>query len=203
MTKSPARVADDAVVDERARLLAGTVVWNLSQVREGAVVGKDCTIGRNVYIGAGVQVADRVKIQNNCLIYEPAFVESGVFIGPAVVFTNDAHPRAITPSGQVKAASDWDAVGVTVRQGASIGARAVCVAPVEVGRWALVAAGAVVTRDVPNFAMVAGVPAAFKGWVGKTGRRLQRISDSSFRCPDTGEIFSEIDGDLEEEGCNK
>jgi len=93
-------------------------------------------------------------------------------VAPAAVFTNDLSPRAVTPSGALKTADDWDAVGVTVRTGASIGARAVCIAPITIGRWAMVAAGAVVTRDVPDFALVAGVPARQVGWVDRAGQRV-------------------------------
>ena len=99
-------------------------------------------------------MGDHCKVQNNALIYEPAWLEDGVFVGPAAVFTNDRFPRAITPDGSLKKAADWDPVGVRVRYGASIGAKAVCVAPVTIGRWALVAAGSVVVTDVPDFALV-------------------------------------------------
>ena len=127
-------------------------------MREGARVGEDCIIGRGAYVGPGVVVGDRCKIQNHALLYEPAVLEDGVFVGPAVVFTNDYFPRAVTPEGLLKSADDWHAVGVTVRTGASIGARAVCIAPVTIGAWAMVAAGAVVTSDVAPFALVVGRP---------------------------------------------
>jgi acetyltransferase-like isoleucine patch superfamily enzyme len=140
-------------------------------------------------------VGDRCKIQNHALVYEPAVLEDGVFVGPAVVFTNDYFPRAVTPEGELKSAEHWQAVAVTVREGASIGARAVCVAPVTIGRWALVAAGAVVTRDVPDFALVAGVPARRVGWVGRAGVPL--VEDGSdWRCPVTGRGFGLIAEDV-------
>ncbi|MEV7759277.1 acyltransferase [Microbacterium sp. NPDC089180] len=176
----------------------GTSVWHLAQVREGAVVGIGCVIGRGVYIGSGVQVGDNCKIQNHALVYEPARLERGVFVGPAVVFTNDTHPRAVNPDGSPKSATDWTPVGVTVREGASIGAHATCVAPVVVGRWATVAAGAVVTKDVPDFALVAGVPAKRIGWVGPAGVPLAQ-HDGVWTCPRTGARFVELDGALKEE----
>ena len=132
-------------------------------------MGSNCTIGRGAYVGPGVVVGPNCKLQNYALVYEPARLADGVFVGPAAVLTNDLHPRAVTPDGTLKGSEDWDAVGVTVGTGASIGARAVCVAPVSVGAWATVAAGAVVTRDVPDYAVVVGVPAT-AGGLGGRGR---------------------------------
>ncbi|WP_158372222.1 acyltransferase [Cellulosimicrobium cellulans] len=187
-----------ADVSPDARVGARTRIWHLAQVREGAVIGDDCIVGRGAYIGSGVRIGARTKIQNHALVYEPAEIEDGVFIGPAVVLTNDEYPRAVTPEGDLKSASDWHAVGVTVRHGASIGARSVCVAPVEIGRWALVAAGAVVVHDVPDHALVAGVPARRIGWVGRAGRPL--VADGElWRCPETGDLYRENeDGTLHE-----
>jgi len=105
-------------------------------VREGARIGDDCIIGRGAYVGAGVVLGNACKIQNYALVYEPARLGEGVFIGPAAVLTNDQFPRSVAPDLSLKGAADWEAVGVTIGDGASIGARAVCVAPVTVGRWA-------------------------------------------------------------------
>jgi UDP-2-acetamido-3-amino-2,3-dideoxy-glucuronate N-acetyltransferase len=121
-----------------------------------------------------------------------------VFVGPAAVLTNDVYPRAVNPDGTLKSAHDWTAVGVEVREGASIGARAVCVAPVVVGRWATVAAGAVVTSDVPDFALVVGVPARRIRWVGRAGVPLEPVGDGEFRCPATDARYVEKDGVLTE-----
>lgn len=192
-------VHDTADVDDRAVVGDGTLVWHLAQIREHAVVGKSCVIGRGAYVGPGVRIGDRVKIQNHALVYEPAVVEDGAFIGPAVVFTNDYFPRSVEPDGRLKDHDDWEAVPVIIREGASVGARAVCVAPVTVGRWAMVAAGAVVTRDVADFALVAGVPARRIGWVGRAGLPLTPIDDTRWSCPRTATTYIERDDLLMEE----
>ncbi len=132
-------VAPSADVEPGAQVGDGTRIWPLAQVRAGARVGRDCVLGRGAYVGPGAVVGDRSKLRNHALVYEPAVLEDGVFVGPAVVLTNDSYPRAVTPEGRLQDADDWTAVGVTVREGASIGARAVCVAPVTIGRWSLVA----------------------------------------------------------------
>jgi len=192
-----ANVKPTAQVDDRATLGSGTTVWELAQVRENATLGEQCIVGRGAYIGSGVQIGDRVKIQNHALVYEPAQVADGVFIGPAAVLTNDEFPRAVAPDGSLKSGADWTPVGVTIDEGASIGARAVCVAPVRIGAWALVAAGAVVTKDVPPHALVVGVPARRIAWVGRAGRPLDDQGDGTFTCPETGETYRETDGRLE------
>jgi len=196
------RIAPTADVDATAQVGEGCAIWDLAQVREGAVLGEDCVLGRGSYIGSDVHVGARCKIQNYALVYEPARLGDGVFVGPAAVLTNDTYPRAVTPSGELKSAEDWSPVAVTVEDGASIGARAVCVAPVRIGRWALVAAGAVVTRDVPDHALVAGTPARQVGWVGRTARSLREDPPGTWSCPDTGDSYRERDGRLElvEEG---
>ncbi|MGW5352782.1 acyltransferase [Streptomyces sp. NPDC004031] len=194
------RVQPTAQVDETAQVGAGSSVWELAQIREQAVLGTGCVVGRGAYVGTGVVIGDNVKLQNYALVYEPARLGDGVFVGPAAVLTNDQYPRSVDPDGKQKRGGDWEAVGVVVAEGASLGARSVCVAPVSVGRWALVAAGAVVTRDVPDFALVAGVPAKRLGWVGRAGVRLtERDGEPGvWQCPQTGELYDEADGVLTE-----
>ena len=178
-----AEVEASALVDPSAS------VWGLAQIRAGASIGPETIVGRGAYIGTGVQVGARVKIQNYALVYEPATVGDGAFIGPGAILTNDQHPRAITPEGALKSASDWTATGVVVREGASVGAGAICIAPVTIGAWALVGAGSVVTRDVPDYALVVGSPARQVGWVGRTGMRLAEVGTGRWTCPSTGETY--------------
>jgi UDP-2-acetamido-3-amino-2,3-dideoxy-glucuronate N-acetyltransferase len=196
---SVAFFAPDALVSETAAIGTGTRIWGLVQVREGARLGTSCIIGRGAYIGSGVQIGDNCKVQNDALIYEPAQLGNGVFVGPAAVLTNDLFPRAVNPDGSLKSGSDWEPVGVVVEDGASIGARAVCVAPITIGAWAMVAAGAVVTKDVAPFSLVRGVPARHVGWVGRSGMALQKSGDV-FVCPVTGEIYEEAAGSLRMKG---
>ncbi|MFD1574942.1 acyltransferase [Agromyces cerinus subsp. nitratus] len=190
-------IADSADVSAEAVIGDGSKIWHLAQVRENASLGANCIIGRGAYIGSGVVLGDNCKVQNYALVYEPATLGRGVFIGPAVVLTNDTYPRAIAPDGSLKSAHDWTPVGVTIHDGASIGARAVCVAPVTIGRWATVAAGAVVTKDVPDFALVAGVPARRIRWVGKAGVPLVEQGDL-WVCPETGDRYIEDNETLRE-----
>ncbi len=196
LTLGPPQIATSADIDPRASIGDGGFVWHLAQVREYARVGNGSIIGRGAYIGPGVIMGRNCKVQNYALVYEPALLEDGVFIGPSVVFTNDVFPRATNPDGSRKSDDDWVAVGVTVRRGASIGARAVCIAPITIGRWALVAAGAVVTKDVADFALVAGVPARRVGWVGRSGTPLHDDGDGRWSCPATGETYLESEGTL-------
>ena len=191
-----ATVKETAQVDPTARLGDGTTVWELAQVRERAVLGTGCIVGRGAYVGTGVEIGDNVKLQNYALVYEPARLGDGVFVGPAAVLTNDEYPRSVDPEGNLKRGADWEPVAVVVGEGASLGARSVCVAPVRIGRWALVAAGAVVTRDVPDHALVAGVPARRIGWVGRAGVRLVEDGAGRWRCPATDELYLEQDGRL-------
>ena len=126
--------APTAEVDERATVGDGTRVWHLGVVREDAAIGTNCSIARGAYVGPGVRIGDNCKLQMYSLVYEPAVLGDGVFVGPHVVLTNDVHPRAVTVDGRLKGAADWDEVAVHIEEGAAIGARAVCVAPVRIGR---------------------------------------------------------------------
>ena len=189
-------IHETADVDDLASVDVGSKVWQYAQVRENARIGRNCIIGRGAYVGIGVKMGDNCKVQNYALVYEPATLGDGVFIGPAVVLTNDHFPRAISEDGTLKSADDWHAVGVDIRQGASIGANATCIAPVVIGRWALVGAGSVVLKDVPDFALVVGSPARRIGWVGTAGHPLAQDSTGDWVCPQTGGRYREVETNI-------
>lgn len=166
------RVHRTAEVSESATIGEGASIWHQAQVRERAVIGPNCIIGKGAYVDADVHVGANCKIQNYSCVYHGTTLEDGVFVGPEVVFTNDRYPRAINPDGTIKGDSDWEVGPTLVKYGAAIGSRSVIVPGVTIGRWALVAAGSVVTKDVPDHALVAGVPARPIGWVCVCARPL-------------------------------
>jgi UDP-2-acetamido-3-amino-2,3-dideoxy-glucuronate N-acetyltransferase len=185
-------ISPDAIISPSAR------VWDYSQIRENAKIDENTIIGSYVYVDANVRIGKNCKIQNRALIYDPSVIHDGVFVGPGVILTNDRNPRAIQIRGEIKDASDWEKVGVEVFEGASIGSGAICIAPLRVGKWALVGAGSVVTKDVKDFALVVGNPARQVGWVGQSGIPLKQISDSVFECPKTLTRFEVINSELHE-----
>jgi UDP-2-acetamido-3-amino-2,3-dideoxy-glucuronate N-acetyltransferase len=182
-------IDSSAIVDDGAALGAGTRVWHFSHVCSGARIGMRCSLGQNVYIGNDVRVGDNVKIQNNVSVYDAVTIEDDVFCGPSMVFTNVYNPRAaVVRKDEYRR--------TLVQRGATIGANATIVCGVTLGRYAFIAAGAVVTRDVPAYALMAGVPARQQGWISRHGERLAIAPgvDGSATCPHTGDTYTVRDG---------
>jgi acetyltransferase-like isoleucine patch superfamily enzyme len=169
MTLAAPSVHPTATVEDGAVVGPGTRIWHRAHVRDGSRIGAECTIGFSVYVDTGVVVGDRCKIQNHANLYRGLVVEDEVFIGPSATFTNDRYPRATS--------EDWEVLPTLVRRGASIGANATVTCGVEIGPWATIGAGAVVTRDVPAQGLVLGTPAGLAGWMCVCGRRLARLGE--------------------------
>ncbi len=214
MIDPSARVHATADLESDVSVGTGTSIWHRAQVRTGARIGRDCIIGRDAFIDEGVILGDRVKIQNGALVYHGVTVGDGVFIGPGAILTNDRNPRATTSAGDLARAKDWAVSPIHLAEGASIGAAAVVVAGCDVGRYAMVGAGAVVTHTVPAHALVVGNPARVLGWACVCGQRLHdstghaapatrdRYSiDPELVCPLCGRRyrFSADDGSLQEQ----
>lgn len=155
---------ETAVIDEPCLILDGTKIWHWCHVMEDATIGRNCTLGQNVFVGRKAIIGDRVKIQNNVSVYEGLIIDSDVFIGPSVVFTNVKYPRAFEPADAFQAT--W------VKHGATIGANATILPGIVIGEYAMIGAGAVVTRNVPPYALMVGNPARQVGWVDQEGRQV-------------------------------
>ena len=176
--KKPAFVHESAYVDQPTTIGDGTKVWHFAHVLANCTIGEDCVLGQNVVVGPDVTVGDRCKIQNNVSLYKGVQLGDGVFCGPSCVFTN-----VLTPRAEVERKAEF--APTPVGNGATIGANATIVCGHSIGAYAMVAAGAVVTKDVPNYALVAGVPARRIGWVSREGERL----GDDLTCRRTGEVY--------------
>lgn len=185
---------------ESARIGDNTKIWSLAQVRDHAVIGENCIIGRNVFIDEGVTLGNNCKVQNNALLYAGVTLEDGVFVGPAVCFTNDKLPRAINPDGTLKSAQDWIVGKTLVRYGAAVGAQSVVVTGVTLGRFCLVGSGSVVTKDVPDFGIVVGNPARQVGYACRCATRLVAAETNSadYTCPSCSRRYRLLNKQLTE-----
>jgi UDP-2-acetamido-3-amino-2,3-dideoxy-glucuronate N-acetyltransferase len=161
------------IISKKAKVAGGTRIWHYAQVREGASIGESCNIGKNVYIDKDVKIGNKVKIQNNSSIYHGSVLEDCVFIGPHVCLTNDISPRSANEDGSVKNDSDWQQGKILIKYGASIGAGSVILPNLTIGQYAMVGAGSVVTKDIPDYALAYGNPAKICGFVDKKGNRVQ------------------------------
>lgn len=186
-------VHESSYVDEGAVIGEGTKIWHFSHVQKGARIGRNCSMGQNVNISNNVIIGDGVKLQNNVSVYEGVELEDYVFCGPSMVFTNDLTPRAKYPKGPAGYKK------TLLKTGCTVGANATVVCGHTLGKWSMVAAGAVVTKDVKDYALVAGVPAVQIGWVCECGTRL----DETYRCPSCGKTYRETDNNLTETENNK
>ena len=175
---------DSAIVDEGARIGSGTRIWHFSHICAGAVIGRNVTLGQNTFVGNVVVIGDNCKIQNNVSVYDNVTLEEGVFCGPSMVFTNVYNPRSF-----VSRKDEYRAT--LVKRGATLGANCSIVCGVTIGRFAFVGAGAVVNRDVPDYALMVGVPARQVGWMSEFGAQLELPLSGSAeaQCPDTGAIY--------------
>jgi UDP-2-acetamido-3-amino-2,3-dideoxy-glucuronate N-acetyltransferase len=178
---------ESAYVDEPCEIGAGTKIWHFCHVSAGARLGERCILGQNVFVADGVVVGNNVKIQNNVSLYTGVELEDDVFCGPSCVFTNVINPRS-----QIVRHSQY--MRTLVRRGVSIGANATIVCGATVGRYAFIAAGAVVRGDVPDYALMAGVPAVRKGWMSRHGYRLQEADgEGNLVCPESGWRYREAE----------
>jgi len=175
---------ETAIVDEGARIGEGTRIWHWAHICGGAVIGRGCSLGQNVFVGNRVHIGNKVKIQNNVSVYDGVTLEDDVFCGPSMVFTNVFNPRAaISRKNEYR--------DTRVERGATLGANCTIVCGVTIGEYAFVGAGTVITRDVPAFALMVGVPARQTGWMSRYGERLELPldGDEEATCPHTGERY--------------
>jgi UDP-2-acetamido-3-amino-2,3-dideoxy-glucuronate N-acetyltransferase len=180
--KKPFWAHPTAIVDEPSNIGAATKIWHFSHVMPYAKIGERCSLGQNVYVGSKVEIGNNVKIQNNVSIYDEVYLEDDVFCGPSMVFTNVINPRSFIVRKN-------EYLKTVVKRGASIGANATVVCGNTIGEYAFIAAGAVVTKDVPAYALIAGVPGRRIGWVSKAGHRLTFNATRKAVCPETGETY--------------
>ena len=166
-------------VSSEAEIGSGTKIWQHCQVRENAKIGSNCILSKGVYIDAGVKIGNNVKIQNGISVYHGVTLEDGVFCGPHCVFTNDKRPRSINPDGSLKSGDDWIVSETLVKMGASIGAHATIICGNVLGQWSMVGAGAVVTKDIPDYGLVIGNPAKLIGFVCPCGEKLELTEESA------------------------
>lgn len=185
MSNKPYFVHSSSFVDDGVSIGDGTKIWHFSHIQTGAKLGSKCILGQNVNIGSNVIIGDNVKIQNNVSVYEGLTIESDVFLGPSCVLTNVSNPRS-----QVLRHSLYEKT--LIKRGATIGANATIVCSITLGRYCFIAAGAVVTRDVPDYAFIVGVPGRQRGWMSRHGHILKPGPEGIMTCPESGFRYKEV-----------
>lgn len=175
---APYQAHATAVIDAPCSIGAGTKIWHFSRVAENVVIGEQCNLGQNVMIAPGVKIGRNVKIQNNVSVYSGTTIEDDVFLGPSCVLTNVSNPRS-----QIVRRGVYEPT--LIRRGATVGANATIVCGVTLGRYCMIAAGAVVTHSVPDYALVVGLPGRVRGWVSRHGHPLRRPVDGVYTCPES------------------
>jgi UDP-2-acetamido-3-amino-2,3-dideoxy-glucuronate N-acetyltransferase len=175
-----------AVIDEPAEIGDETRIWHFAHIFAGARIGHRCSFGQNTMVATGVLIGNNVKVQNNVAIYTGTVIEDDVFLGPSCVLTNVTNPRS-----QVVRRNLYEST--LIRRGATVGANATIVCGITLGRYCFISAGAVVTRTVPDYALMVGVPARQKGWMSRHGHVLQESADGTLRCPESGYRYKEVE----------
>lgn len=192
------RIHQTADVSDQAEIGEGTSIWHESQVRERVHIGSNCILGKGVYVDFDVTIGNNCKIQNRASVYHGTTLADGVFVGPHVIFTNDKLPRAINPDGSRKSDDDWEVGPIHVNTGASLGAGSIILPGVTVGKFALVGSGAVVTKDVADYAIVVGNPARQVGYACACGTKLESVGNTN-SCGKCGRNYQMADGTLVEQ----
>ena len=184
---------ETAIIDEGCTIGQGTKIWHFSHIMPGCVIGKHCNIGQNVVVSPDVVLGDNVKVQNNVSVYTGVICEDDVFLGPSMVFTNVINPRSA-----INRKSEY--AKTRVKKGASIGANATIVCGNDIGRYSFIGAGAVVTKPVPDYALVLGNPAKQVGWMSEFGHKLQFDDSGIALCPETGDHYQLLNGEVKKTG---
>ena len=184
---------ESAFIDEDVTIGNGTNIWHFTHIQSGAKIGKNCVLGQNVNVGNNVTIGNNVKIQNNVSVYEGVVLEDYVFCGPSVVFTNIINPRSKYPQ---RGSEHY--IKTRVKEGATLGANSTILCGIEIGKHAFIGAGAVVTKDVPNFALVIGNPAKLTGWISEAGEKLKFDNNGFAYCSKSGKKYKLEDGRVSE-----
>lgn len=180
-------IHETATIDEGATIGDGCKIWHYCHLMSGSILGQDCSLGQNVFVASGVKLGSNVKVQNNVSIYEGVECEDNVFLGPSMVFTNVLNPRsAVNRRGEY--------TRTVVREGVTIGANATIVCGIELGEFAFIGAGAVVTKNVPAYALIIGNPGQQTAWMSEYGHKLNFNSDNIAQCPESNQLYELVDG---------